>query len=134
MELGRRRLTDKVRDRENTPCSPGHFRLAGTAGVLDHSTVMHNPQQGGQVSAEPWDSFSQSIYLTPANSQFGPKQDHVSVPIGQLIAYSKDGQYTRLSITGRKVLLVEEPTDRIDQLVRAASNQTKPLTAVILRV
>jgi hypothetical protein len=41
-----------------------------------------------------------------------------------MIAYSQGSDYTRLNLTGGKVLDVKETTDVIDRLVRAAASQS----------
>jgi hypothetical protein len=48
----------------------------------------------------------------------------VDVGITEFIAYSQNPAFTRLNLTGGKVLDVKETTDQIDRLVRAASGQS----------
>jgi hypothetical protein len=67
--------------------------------------------------------------LTPARA--APLQSPVIVAIDELIAYSQGSNFTRLNLTGRKVLDVKETTDEIDRLVRAATSQISLLTAEI---
>ena len=50
----------------------------------------------------------------------------VGISISEFIAYSQNSGFTRLNLTGGKVLEVKETTDQIDRLVRAASSQPNP--------
>jgi len=50
----------------------------------------------------------------------------VGISINEFIAYSQNSGFTRLNLTGGKVLEVKETTDQIDRLVRAASSQPDP--------
>jgi hypothetical protein len=61
------------------------------------------------------------ISLTPARTEHA--QSPVSVAVSEMIAYSQGSNFTRLNLTGRKVLDVKETTDMIDLLVRAAAAQ-----------
>lgn len=56
-----------------------------------------------------------SLILTQAES------GQVQVSIAEFIAYSQNTGFTRLKLTGGKVLDVKETTDQIDRLVRLAS-------------
>lgn len=60
-----------------------------------------------------------SLTLVQADS----RQVQVRVSIVELIAYSQNSGFTRLNLTGGKVLDVKETTDQIDRLVRLASGQ-----------
>jgi hypothetical protein len=71
-------------------------------------------------------SATPRINLTLKQGQQG--QMVVGVSISEFIAYSQNVGFTRLNLTGGKVLEVEETTDQIDRLVRAASSQQNPLT------
>ena len=70
-------------------------------------------------------SATPRINLTLKQGQQG--QMVVGVSIGEFIAYSQNVGFTRLNLTGGKVLEVKESTDQIDRLVRAASSQQNPL-------
>jgi hypothetical protein len=50
----------------------------------------------------------------------------VGVAINEFIAYAQNSGFTRLNLTGGKILEVKETTDQIDRLVRAASSQPNP--------
>jgi hypothetical protein len=65
------------------------------------------------------------IHLTLTQGQQG--QLVVGVSISEFIAYSQNVGFTRLNLTGGKVLEVKESTDQIDRLVRAASSQPNAL-------
>jgi hypothetical protein len=61
--------------------------------------------------------FVPSVRLTPVEI---PGSGEVSITLSQLIAYSQNDGFTRLHLTGGKLLDVKETTDRIDYLVRHA--------------
>ena len=62
--------------------------------------------------------LAQSIQLTPAD----PRQEGViRVILSQLITYAQEQGFTRVRLTGGKILEVQETTDRIDLLVRTAA-------------
>ena len=65
-----------------------------------------------------------SLTLTQAE----PGQILVNVGMAEFIAYSQNTGFTRLNLTGGKVLDVKETTDQIDRLVRLASGQRYPFT------
>lgn len=66
------------------------------------------------------------INLTLTQAQSGQVQ--VGVSITEFIAYSQNTGFTRLILTGGKVLDVKETTDQIDRLVGLASSQNNPLS------
>jgi len=70
-------------------------------------------------------SATPKIHLTLMQGQQG--QLVVGVSISEFIAYSQNAGFTRLNLTGGKVLEVKESTDQIDRLVRAASSQPNAL-------
>jgi hypothetical protein len=74
----------------------------------------------------PRPSATPKIHLTLIQGQQG--QLVVGVSIGEFIAYSQNAGFTRLNLTGGKILEVKESTDQIDRLVRAASSQPNALT------
>ena len=61
------------------------------------------------------------ISLTPAQTEL--EQSPVSILVSEMITYSQGSDFTRLNLTGGKVLDVKETTDAIDRLVRAAAGQ-----------
>ena len=61
--------------------------------------------------------FAPSIRLTPLEVL---GSNGVNLTISQLIAYTQNEGFTRLRLTGGKVLDVKETTDRIDFLIRRA--------------
>ncbi|HEX4263977.1 MAG TPA: hypothetical protein VH597_06520 [Verrucomicrobiae bacterium] len=61
--------------------------------------------------------FVPSVRLTPVELS---SSGEVSITLSQLIAYSQNDGFTRLQLTGGKMLDVKETTDRIDYLVRNA--------------
>ena len=69
------------------------------------------------------------INLTPARTEFA--QPPISVAISEMIAYSQRSDFTRLNLKGGKVLDVQETTDAIDRLVRAAATKTNFLPGQI---
>ena len=71
-------------------------------------------------------SATPKIHLTLTQGQQG--QLVVGVSISEFIAYSQNAGFTRLNLTGGKVLEVKESTDQIDRLVRAASSQPNALS------
>ena len=60
------------------------------------------------------------INLTPYRAD-GGSAPPVPVLASQLVAYDQRTGFTRLWLTGGKVLDVKEGTDRIDSLIRGAS-------------
>lgn len=65
-----------------------------------------------------------SIALTLVRDAAGKPLAIVQVQPKQMIAYDQELGFTRLRLTGGKVLEVKEGTDQIDQLIRnAASNR-----------
>jgi len=68
----------------------------------------------------PWSSPAPKIHLTLMQGLSG--QVVVGVAINEFIAYSQNSGFTRLNLTGGKILEVKETTDQIDRLVRAASS------------
>jgi hypothetical protein len=73
--------------------------------------------------------LSHRISLTPARTE--QAQSPVSVLVSEMIAYSQGSDFTRLNLTGGKVLDVKETTDVIDRLVRAAAAQSNLLPGEI---
>ena len=69
------------------------------------------------------------ISLTPARAELA--QSPVSIAVSEMIAYSQWSDFTRLNLTGGKVLDVKETTDAIDRLVRAAAAQSNSLPGQI---
>ncbi len=72
-----------------------------------------------------WPLPAPKISLTLAQGPSG--QLTVKVSIAEFIAYSQNTGFTRLSLTGGKVLDVKETTDQIDRLVRVAACQSNPV-------
>ena len=62
-----------------------------------------------------------SIKLTDIQAK--PYLAIVHVRLNELIAYSQNLGFTRLTLTGGKTIDVKETTDQIDRLVRAAASQ-----------
>ena len=63
--------------------------------------------------------FAPSVRLTSVGAV---NSADISVAISQLIAYSQNEGFTRLRLTGGKMLDVKETTDRIDYLIRCAAS------------
>lgn len=61
--------------------------------------------------------FAPSVRLTPLEVA---EHDGINIVISQLIAYTQNEGFTRLRLTGGKMLDVRETTDRIDYLIRRA--------------
>ena len=68
---------------------------------------------------------SPKIHLTLKQGTQG--QLVVGVSINEFIAYSQNTGFTRLNLIGGKVLEVQETTDQIDRLMRAASSHQNTL-------
>src|ERR1700677_2381771 len=68
---------------------------------------------------------SPKIHLTLKQGAQG--QLVVGVSINEFIAYSQNTGFTRLNLIGGKVLEVQETTDQIDRLMRAASSHQNTL-------
>jgi len=68
------------------------------------------------------------IILTEVPTNSGQASQSVSLPVSELIAYSEQSGFTRLNLTGSKILDVKETTWQIDLLVRAAASQTRAAT------
>ena len=62
-----------------------------------------------------------SIGLTLVNGAGAHGNNAVRVLTSQLLAYYQQSGFTRLTLTGKKVLDVKESTSQIDLLVRSAS-------------
>ena len=65
-----------------------------------------------------------SVVLTLVRDEAGNPSMTIQVQPKQMIAYHQEMGFTRLRLTGNKVLEVKESTDQIDRLVRgvAANN------------
>jgi hypothetical protein len=64
-----------------------------------------------------------SIALTLITDDAGKPAMTIRVEPKQMIAYDQQMGFTRLRLTGNKVLDVKEGTDQIDKLVRGAASQ-----------
>ena len=73
------------------------------------------------AARQPGSTPARRIILTPARTPH--PQTTVSVALSEMIAYTQGDEFTRLNLTGGKVLEVKETTDMIDRLVRAAAAQ-----------
>jgi hypothetical protein len=62
-----------------------------------------------------------SIALTLVRDGAGSSSATVQVQPKQMIAYDQELGFTRLRLTGNKVLEVKEGTDQIDRLIRSAA-------------
>lgn len=62
------------------------------------------------------------ISLTPVRIAEDDPLGVVCILTSQLITYDQKTGFTRLRLTGRKVLEVRETTDQIDRLVRGATS------------
>ncbi|HSY17962.1 MAG TPA: hypothetical protein VK815_06490 [Candidatus Acidoferrales bacterium] len=71
--------------------------------------------------AQPRPAFK--IDLTPAQAGAGPEVSPLSVNVSELIAYTQDCNRTRLNLTQGRTVEVQETTEQIDRLVRAAAAQ-----------
>jgi hypothetical protein len=71
-----------------------------------------------------WSPLTSRINLTPAKPKAGQRSQSIEVALTELIAYSQNGQHTRLNLRGGKTLEVEETTQQIDRLVKAAASQS----------
>jgi len=60
----------------------------------------------------------QSISLTLAKALDGKPSCTILVPTGQLITYQEQNGFTRLRLTGGRIIEVREGTAEIDRLVR----------------
>ena len=62
-----------------------------------------------------------NISLTPVRVAEGNPPVAIRVLTSQLITYNQQNGFTRLRLTGRRVLEVKESTDEIDRRVRSAT-------------
>jgi hypothetical protein len=62
-----------------------------------------------------------SIALTLVRDEAGNASATVQVQPKQMIAYDQELGFTRLRLTGNKVLEVKEGTDQIDRLIRSVA-------------
>jgi hypothetical protein len=62
-----------------------------------------------------------SINLTLVSEAQGKALSNIRVPAAQLITYDQQNGFTRLRLTGGRVLEVKEGTDQIDRLIRSAA-------------
>jgi len=67
-----------------------------------------------------------TISLTMAKVSEGNPGSTVNIPASRLLAYDQQMGFTHLTLTGGTVLDVEEGTDQIDRLVRAAVSKGNP--------
>jgi len=88
------------------------------------STMTRKPPLG-RVAWNP--SLTNSIQLTPSKNAGSKVQVRMSVETRSLLAYSQCEGYTRLTLTGGKILDVLETTAQIDRLVAAASTCSPPI-------
>jgi len=63
-----------------------------------------------------------NISLTLVKAAEGDPSCVIRIPSSQLIMYDQQSGFTRLRLTGGRVLEVREGTDQIDQLVRGATS------------
>ena len=63
------------------------------------------------------------IHLTPVRSETGQSPLSFGVALSELIAYSEDSHRTRINLTGRRSVNVQETVQQIDGLVRIAATQ-----------
>ena len=100
--------------------------LVSDAPFWHFPAVARKTMASSPSNSQQWSLSKRKIRLTPARTL--PGQDPVKLAIhltlGQLIAYSQDYNFTRLNLTGGKVLEVRETTAEIDRLVRAAAAQS----------
>jgi hypothetical protein len=68
-----------------------------------------------------------SIALTLVRDEAGNPSMTIQVQPKQLITYAQQTGFTRLRLTGNKVLDVKEGTDQIDRLIRGASSNPNRL-------
>jgi hypothetical protein len=70
------------------------------------------------LNQTPGPSREPNISLTLVGSSDGKTPSAFRVPAAQLISYVQQDGFTRLRLTGGRVLEVKESTDQIDRLVR----------------
>lgn len=66
------------------------------------------------------------IALTLVRDEAGNPAMTIQVQPAQMIAYDQEQGFTRLRLTGKKVVEVKESTDQIDRLVRGAAANEFP--------
>jgi hypothetical protein len=66
-----------------------------------------------------------SIALTLVMDETGRPSVAIQVEPKQMIAYDQNMGFTRLRLTGKKVLEVKESTDQIDRLIREAASKLR---------
>jgi hypothetical protein len=88
--------------------------MASELSIMTRKTVVPDIQEKG-------DGTIGLPVISLTLSRTDPGQLQVEVGITEFISYSQCPGFTRLNLTGRKVLEVKEKTDQIDRLVRKAS-------------
>jgi hypothetical protein len=69
------------------------------------------------------------IQLTPARTQVAQSPLSFDVALSELIAYSEDCNHTRINLTGRRIVNVQETAQQIDCLVRTAATKNSLASA-----
>jgi hypothetical protein len=97
-----------------------HLLPAGTA----QSKIMTDrPRESVSVASRWFPLLTTKVALTPVPAETSQQLHAFSVTLSEMIAYSHHGKHTRLKLTGRRMVLVEESTAQIDRLVRDAASQ-----------
>ena len=74
------------------------------------------------MTTRPSQSDSRTIQFTAASTTEGQAAGgKLTVALGDLIAYEENADFTRLTLTGSRVLQVKENAGEIERLVREAS-------------
>lgn len=63
-----------------------------------------------------------SVALTLVKAEAGNSSRTIQVQVKQMIAYDQEMGFTRLRLTGQKIIEVKESTDNIDRLIRSAAS------------
>jgi hypothetical protein len=102
------------------------FHISGLSQSLNEQTVfivVSEPLESVPAARRGVSPLKVRLVLTAFKTEAGQEPQSLEVALAELIAYSQDRTHTRLILRGGKILDVEETTEQIDRLVRAAASQ-----------
>jgi hypothetical protein len=105
------------------------FMLAIPIEQADCGSVVNKPFDPVPVVPTLLPLITIGIQLTPARTEASQRPLSFGVALSELIAYSQDCNQTQISLTGGRVVNVEENTAQIDRLVRIAATQNNSNSA-----
>ena len=92
---------------------------AATIATMKRQPLTKSPA----VTQSAWSPPATAIDLTPFKIEPGNAPSVVNIETSNLVAYAQCTGYTRLNLTGGRLLDVKETTDQIDRMVRIAASQ-----------